>query len=109
MTTKEEKEQQDHEAQVGEQLAHARTIAKTLFVDKTEHTKATFALFELLDLVEDEEELAADVAKAQARAQAVFETDAPTAEEVFGTYSRMFNGLFFGDNKLDEINDKLGD
>lgn len=73
-----------------ETLMYARELATKLFGDKS-NTYATLELYDYLTAEgADEEEFAADLKRCVAHAKVAFATDAPSPEQVFALFERIF-------------------
>lgn len=85
------KEQEEHEEAVTGGMAKAQGIAEQLFGSTAKsNPTATFEIFDYLENGADEEAFATDLKRTVEHAKAAFGTDAPSAEQVFGLFSRMF-------------------
>lgn len=106
MMTKEEQEEQAQNVKANEQqLLRAQEAAKAVF--GAQYTdNIVFDLFVLIDLYDDEEELAEHLGVAQGIATRTFGAD-PSPELVLKTFACAYNATFFRDNRFDEIDMKL--
>jgi hypothetical protein len=82
------KQETEHEAEIVEQMSSAWGIAEKLFGAQSN----VFAVHEIFDYLaeSDEAEFAADLTRTIEHAKIVYKTTAPTPEQVFGLFDRIF-------------------
>ena len=86
----EEQEQADFQEGMVEELVEARKLAKTIF-ECDPSPQVVERVFDILGAIgEPGEELAKDIAWARDRACEVFETKAPTPEQVLCVFTKVF-------------------
>jgi hypothetical protein len=88
MSTVAQKKQDKHESSVVEGMANARKIAMRLF-DTQADINVVHEIFDYL-AVADEADFIADLERVIGHAKKIYETTAPTGEQVFGLFERIF-------------------
>lgn len=77
------------EAQTVETMAHCYGLARELFGDKA-NDYATEEIYDYLEASDDPEDFMADLRRVIDHAKTVYQTQAPSPEQVFGLFERLF-------------------
>lgn len=84
-----QKAQETFEASVVERMSQAKSLADKFFGAQSD-TYAVEAIADYLEVADDEEEFTEDLTRIIEHTKVIYSTDAPTPEQVFGVFDRVF-------------------